>query len=199
MIVLVYGKACEVLAATSNEPHDIYRNVEANMDHGTAKAELLRRLVDEQNRFVSLLDGLTPQQYLEPCVIGGWSIRDLLAHLIAHEQRALLELAFAQRGETFAIDHAMGNAFNGGAAMACRPLDPIVLRAAWERSYQQVVDAVAALSDDEFLPSSPLGLALGDSIDGALGNNTYGHYAEHRVDVERWLELGGANTPERAA
>ena len=169
------------------------------MDSGTTKTELLRRLAEEHNLLVSLLDGLTPQQCLQPGVISGWSIRDLLAHLIAHEQRGLQELAFAQRGETLAIDHAMGDAFNEGAAMACRLLDLAVLRAAWERSHQQVVGAVAALSNDDFLPSSPLELALDDSIDGALGNNTYGHYAEHRVDVVRWLESSGADAPYRVA
>lgn len=46
-------------------------------------------------------------------------------------------------------------------------------------SARQVVAAVAALAEADFDPAGPLAAALDDTIDGALANNTYAHWAEH--------------------
>lgn len=154
-----------------------------------SQAELLRRLQDEYDRFTDLLERIPVETYSEPGVLGRWSVHDLLAHLIAHEQRALAELAAAQRGEVLIIDHAANDSFNAGAVFACRPLGSVALRQAWATSFHQVIQTVAQLPESVFRSDSPMVEALGDSIDGALGNNTYGHYAEHYGDLARWIEV----------
>jgi hypothetical protein len=120
-------------------------------------------------------------------MIGDWSITDLLAHLIAHEQRAVREIEHALRGERLEIDHAANHAFNEAAVAAYRAQPCAIVRKAWDTSYQAVVTAVAALPDAAFDPAGEIVAALEDSIDGALGNNSYGHYAEHRREIEARL------------
>lgn len=152
------------------------------------KNELARRITDAYAQLAGLIDQLSPEQMERPHAIGALSIKELLGHLIAHEQRAMEELRSARQGRQMPTDHAANDAFNAGAVAAATPIDARSIRAAWERSVQQVLDTIQALPDADFLPNSALTQILEDSIDGALGNNTYEHYIEHRPEVEAWLD-----------
>ena len=66
-----------------------------NRDALTEALEAARAKLD------AALEGLNAEELTAPGTIGDWSIKDLLAHFIAHEQFALSELAAARRGETY--------------------------------------------------------------------------------------------------
>jgi uncharacterized protein (TIGR03083 family) len=158
------------------------------MEGFVMKAELLRRLEREYMRFRAVLAALTPQQMTMPATIGNWSVKDVIAHLIAHEQRALQELHAALRGERFEIDHRTNDLFNAQVVAASHSQSLEAVLREWDHSYGQVRAAVEALTEADFDPASPVVRALGDSIDGALGNSTYGHYAEHIERVKAFAE-----------
>jgi hypothetical protein len=126
-----------------------------------------------------LLNTIPPSLFLQPDSIGRWSVRDLLAHFVAHEQRALAEIAAAQQGKGRAPDPNGMDEFNAGAAFAWAPLQAAEALAAWDRSHRRVVEVVEEMTEADFAPGSSLEQALGDTVDGALANNTYAHYAEH--------------------
>src|SRR5579871_1915142 len=68
------------------------------------------------------VDGLDESALVEPGVVEGWSVRDLLGHVTAWEQAALRRLEESARGEAPATDEgASVDAFN--AAEAARRLD----------------------------------------------------------------------------
>ena len=148
------------------------------------KREILSRLEDRRQAFVSALAGIPAPLFLRPGTIGAWSARDLLAHLVAHEQRALAEIAAARQGERLVIDHGGTDEFNAGARFAWAPLGRDEALAAWDGSYRAVVAAVEDLTENDFTAGSALEQVLGDTVDGALANNTYAHYAEHLPEVE---------------
>ena len=154
------------------------------MENALTQSALLNRLHSEYERFQTGLSCLTDEQMIQPQTIRAWSVKDLLAHLIAHEQRALQELRLALCGEHLAIDHTAVDIFNDGAVVASRPYPIEAVRRAWRRSFEEVVAAVEGLPASSFDPSHPITLALDDSIDGALANNTYDHYREHLADIE---------------
>lgn len=160
------------------------------MDGFVGKTELLRRLSAGHARVEAVLAKVTPTQQDQPNSMGAWSIKDLLAHFIAHEQRALQELAYAVRGETPVSAPGDNDQFNAQAVKAQRALPYTEVRAEWERSFQQVVAAVEALDEGAFAPTSRVCQLLDDTIDGALANNTYEHYDEHIPDIEAWLKTG---------
>jgi hypothetical protein len=157
------------------------------MSFEVTKEEILHRYVDEYEQLAQQIDQFTPEHALRPGLPGSWSVRDLLAHLIAHEQRAICEVQTAQQGRSLVIDHAANDSFNDGAVFAYQALDFHTVRRAWESSYRWVAHAIAAIPDTEFAPTSTTVHYLDDSIEGALANNTYAHYAEHRQDVVDWL------------
>ena len=158
------------------------------MDTAVTKLELVDRLHREHSRFQACLGRLTAEQMSTPHTIRDWSVKDLLAHLIAHEQRALQELRAALRDERLAIDHAAGDTFNAGAIAASQPYSIETVLRAWQQSYQEVVTQIEALPDVYFGTSHPITAVLDDTIDGALANNTYDHYREHLPDIERVIQ-----------
>lgn len=87
------------------------------MSQEVGRGEFLRRLNIEHARFEKVLAQLTAAQLTLPGILGDWSVKDVLAHLIAHEQRALLELQYAQRGERLDIDHSANDTFNAQAVL----------------------------------------------------------------------------------
>jgi uncharacterized protein (TIGR03083 family) len=158
------------------------------MESHVNQAELLERLAREHERLEAVLAQLTPEECMTQRIAGDWTIQDILAHLIAHEQRALQELHSARRGEPLMIDHSATDRFNAEAVQALRGKSYEEVYTMWSASYHAAVMAVRSLSADDFAPTSLTVTTLGDSIDGALGNNTYEHAAEHRREIERWLE-----------
>jgi hypothetical protein len=148
------------------------------------KAEFLERLRRESSRLNEVIQRLDPNVR-----IGAWSLAELLAHLIAHEQRAMAEVQAALRGETFVIDHDVNNAFNQGAVFSSRvyPFDTVYR--AWLGSCASILEFVNALPDDVFHAPNTTTQILGDTIDGALANNTYAHYAEHLPRLIALLEM----------
>ena len=88
------------------------------------KNELLSRIRTSRDNVAMLLDAIPPSLLLQPDAIGRWSVRDLLAHFVAHEQRALAEIAGAWRSERLEIDPNGASEFNAGAASAWAPLQP---------------------------------------------------------------------------
>jgi hypothetical protein len=152
------------------------------------KGTLLERLHYERARLDTCLNSLDQERVTESGVVGAWSVRDVLTHIVAHEQRALAEVRLALRGQRLEIDHSATDAFNAEAVTASEALSFAEIRQRWEASYQEVVALVSVLPDAAFDPSGTIATVLDDSIEGALGNNTYDHYAAHRRDIEAWLD-----------
>jgi hypothetical protein len=152
------------------------------------KMALLRRLDREYTRFCTAITSLTAADMERPGVVGEWSLKDVIAHFIAHEQFALHELSHALRGEIFATVEGDLAAINARAVAERRHQSPAEVLQDWNASHQAVIAAVEGLSEADFEPDSPLVAQLGDTIDGALGNNSYDHYREHLPAVEAWIQ-----------
>lgn len=157
------------------------------------RAELLARIRVGYASFQALLEKVTPAQMVEPNTIDMWSIKDCLAHLIVHERFALRELDQALRGEAMPYDERDTESINADAVISSQRQPLEAIRAEWQQSFEQVLETIGQLSDDDFESGSLLEKRLGDTVDGAFGNNTYLHYAEHEQMVRAWLERQGTS------
>ncbi len=157
-------------------------------DSFVSKAELLRRMDRSFQRFDTLLSRMEIYDVEAGGVCGEWSVKDIVAHLIAHEQRALGELRAAKNGDPVPPLPADNDSFNAGAVFACRTMPFDLVRDQWHRSYRRVVEVVEGLDEADFDPQGEIARALDDSIDGALANNTYEHYDAHGAQIAAWLE-----------
>lgn len=69
------------------------------MPRPTTKKQLLEAMQTEQQSLEELLAGLSPDQMTRPGIVGEWSVKDVLAHLIEWEQMVLSWYSAGLRGE----------------------------------------------------------------------------------------------------
>jgi hypothetical protein len=168
------------------------------MEEHLSKAELLDRLQTEHARLTQVISQLTEAQLTQPGIIGTWSVKDMLPHIMHWEQFALGELEPAMRGERPPASDAGGaqedesdDAVNARVVAQYRDVALSDVQAAFERSFQRVVAVVEALDETDFTAESPIARMLGESVVDCLGNNTYEHYAEHSAMIRDWLARQG--------
>jgi hypothetical protein len=71
--------------------------------HSVHKSELLDTLSATRTDFLDALNGLPPEQMLQAGVTGTWSVKDILAHLVAWEAEVVTALNQAQNRRTPSI------------------------------------------------------------------------------------------------
>ena len=69
------------------------------MDNDTRKEQLLDELRDEQAQWEALLSDIGEDHMTQPDVAGGWSIKDIVAHLTGWRRRTVARLQAALRHE----------------------------------------------------------------------------------------------------
>ena len=126
----------------------------ASRSEHIGKRELLSRIWNARDTVASLIAAIPPPALLQSGAIDRWSVRDLLAHFVAHEQRALAEIAAGRRGERLQDDPAGIDEFNARAVSAWASLGPAEALAAWDRSYRRVVELIEELEETDFAPGS---------------------------------------------
>jgi len=157
------------------------------MQMSTSKTAILAIHRREYDAFNEVLDRVAEDRRNEPGVCGRWSVREILAHMAFWNLYPLMELEYALGGRiaNFELDDDTINDRNVEARLG---FDFDMLRAEFDVTFQAVMSALEALPEEEFGPDSPLEGVLGETIDGTFANNTYAHYALHRLQIESWLD-----------
>ena len=169
------------------------------------KTQFINRLLRERDKFELLLNriGYTRRMTLKG-VSGKWSIKDILAHVLAYEQYISDRMNEIQHGETY-IPCKTQNALDafldefgypdfgsplldddGPNAWVVEkytnvPLDDVVA--------QELQAFAAIISSLEKMPEETLNQ---HNLYDRVANNTYRHYREHIADIRRWLKSNTA-------
>jgi len=168
------------------------------------KRELLAEIARERAALDEVLSALTPRQMTRPGVTrGGWSVKDVLAHLVAWQQLNLDWYAAGRRGEKPTIP-APGYTlrdlprFN---QMLYRRHHRRALRAVaadYARWHERVVALIASLSDEDLVTlgrwawTGP-SWTLSDYLRAA----TAAHYLWARKRIRRWARAQNIAMPGR--
>ncbi len=148
----------------------------------TQRDDLLRRCHEAHGQLEDVLSTLTDEEMLQPGVPPGWSVKDHLAHLTWWEQHVLQMLA-GQPDPTAAI---AGDAADEVTALTLvnewvfthnheRPLAEV--RAAFDDSYQELLQAIVALPEETLAEQSEW-----------ISSDADHHYLEHVRMLRSWLE-----------
>jgi hypothetical protein len=161
------------------------------------KDAILDRLHDEYEALASVLDKLTVEQMIEPDVVGEWSVKDLIAHLVYWNRLPVQEIEAALNGvdPSTLLDRVDDDTTEGSRVDAINAKvveesynDSVGdVMANFAHSYQLLLQTVMNLPEIAFDSGSEIEQLLGDTIDNTLNNNTYEHWAEHRVQLEAWI------------
>lgn len=154
------------------------------------KRDLMERIEREWSALMRAIESVTPEQMSVP-LVGGWSIKDNLAHLAAWEQfmvrcylhGELPHQAMQIEAETFArLDE---NGINAMIQVRNRQRPAADVLADLRRSHDQVLTALEPLSFDDLMqPRDPDDPEKRPLIGWVIGN-TYEHYNEHLHNIER--------------
>lgn len=158
------------------------------MEERLSRVDMLQRLDGEYQHINNTFSRLSPQQWLTPNVVGTWSPKDLLAHLVFWTRFPAQELAAAMNGKHFPHPDGTGDEINARAVAAFKDSTLDAVRTAFDESYAGLVTLVRSLPDTAFEAGSQFEQQLDDTVHGALANNTYEHWPIHNAQIRAWLE-----------
>jgi hypothetical protein len=160
------------------------------MSDAIEKATLLDNIQAGYEQLEGTLAPLSEPQMTTPTVNGTWSVKDNLAHLTIWQDylNDQLQGIFTNKEPPeFMPGLSTEDEINERIyhENKDRPLAEVL--AAFRSSYQRVLAAVQAMSEEALNAPSPWSTS-GNPIWPLIAGNTYGHYEEHGGNIRRWLE-----------
>jgi hypothetical protein len=171
------------------------------------KKNFIIRLLHERDKFELLLNRVGFKRLMTLKGISGkWSIKDVLAHILAYEQYIadrMEEIAHKVAYTPCKTQNAL-DAFldEFGYPDFGSPLLDADAPNAWvvEKYKNIALDDIVAQEIQAFsaifaaLEKMPEEIINRHNLYDRIANNTYRHYREHAVDIKRWLKANSAQT-----
>lgn len=166
------------------------------MARPTTKAALIEQIRVERRRLEKNLDAIPEADMTQPGVIGQWSVKDVLAHLVAWETMFRNWYAAGLRGEVPEIP-APGltwgqlDVLNQQIYERYRdhPLDQVL--AEFRESYQTTLETVQAMTEGELFAQGYYAWTQGELLAGYVSANTGSHYRWAKTGIRKWLRAKG--------
>jgi L-amino acid N-acyltransferase YncA len=158
--------------------------------------ELLAVVEDTWRRLDEATDGLDDAAMTEPGVVEQWSVKDLLGHVTAWEQMALLHVEQARRGETpTGLGETTLDQYNAREAAKRRDWSLQQVRQESAETRRQLRAMLESMTDEEWTTvhgegerAAPLSTWVGRALAGdELGT----HAAEHAQQIRAWRDQRG--------
>ncbi len=153
------------------------------------KAELLERIRAARRDLEAVLMDIPEEQMLQPGVMGDWSVKDILAHLVSWEKSMVRWITQAVEGETPEIPQTDEEIDQLNARFYLenrdRPLGEVL--ADFHRSYQAALARVATTSERDLIDPQRFPFRQGRPLWYNAAGNTWWHYEEHAESLRSWL------------
>ncbi len=171
----------------------------------THKEIFLARLMRERDKFELLLNrvGYTRRMTLQG-VAGKWSVKDMLAHILAYEQYIADRMSEILHGEEYAPCRTQ-NALDafldeygypdfGSALLEEQATNEWITEKYKHVSLDDVVaqEIQAYASIVGFLEKLPEEILNRHHVYDRIANNTFRHYREHAAEIRHWLRSNSA-------
>jgi hypothetical protein len=162
------------------------------MPRPTSKADLLAAIDKERNALKTQLESLTPDQMVTPGIVGEWSVKDVLAHLIEWEQMVLGWHAAGLRGETPELP-APGYKWNQTPALNQmifekhreRTLEDILDQ--FQSSHKEIMEVILGLSNEELFTAGQFAWTKKNTLGTYFVSATSSHYLWARKEIRKGL------------
>jgi len=160
------------------------------MGTSLSKTQLLTELRNEQAAWEALLDEIGEANMTQPEVAGGWSIKDIVAHLTGWRRRTVRRIQAARNHEPdftppWPSELQEDDDINAWMyeSNRNRPLADVLSDS--REVFQQLLDAIDAFSDDELQDFQRIQWLEGEPLSGKL---FFSHFhEEHEPDMRAWL------------
>jgi len=154
------------------------------------KAELLSGIHSEYALLEETLAGLSESQMVQPGVEGGWSVKDIIAHIAVWQQRMVGWVTEALQGEIPKTEESVEqmHQWNQESYLANQDklLDEVL--ADFRHWHQEALTLTEATSEEELCDPNRYVWLKGRPLWAMIVGDTRDHYQEHRQNVAAWLE-----------
>ena len=169
------------------------------------KTELLERMRTGREEWDALIGQIPDSVHTEPALAGGWSVKDLIAHVAAYENWTAAQIRAANEGrvptgrelygvEEMPPDPEGWDLDRQNAAIYARykemPLADVMTFSS--QAFADLITAVAAVSDEDFARSGAQTWTGDRTLLEIIPEQCYAHYEQHAGELR---SISGEDTP----
>ena len=161
------------------------------------KSTLLILIQTEHHHFKSLLAKLNEAEMTRPGVIDVWSVKDILIHIIVHEQRMVswvikkLHEADLNMPQPYKMPEDDLTKENEQIYLGNRDRSLNVVLTELDEAYAQAIALVQNVLEADLIDPKRYQLETGEALWQAVAANTYEHYQEHARNIQFWQQKEG--------
>lgn len=153
------------------------------------KASAIKELQDEYENFRRALKGLEPEQLSRP-FLDGWSVKEIVAHVMGWEQEMVAALERMARGERptpEGVDYSDGDAWNAKFEAQMAAISPQTVLATWRQAHMNYVNAAKDVPEERYGERD----GKPQTVNRLLQTSGTGHYEEHAEAIREWRKKEG--------
>jgi hypothetical protein len=162
------------------------------MARPTSKEDLLAAIDKERGALETFLETLTPEQMIDPGVVGHWSVKDVMAHLVEWEQMCLGWYRAGLRDEIPPLP-APGFKWNQTPQLnqqiyekhRDRPLDEVLDH--FQASHREILGVIQGLSNEELFTAGRYAWTKKNTMGTYFVSATSSHYLWARKEIRKGL------------
>jgi len=141
----------------------------------------LKRLEQRWDELIETYAGLSDTEMTAPGVTGGWSVKDIVAHVTTWEEESLKHLPHILAGTRpprYSVAYGGIDAFNALTTERKRslPLAEVLLQR--DETHRRLVAFIVAMPEGEFVRET--------RARRRLRLDAYGHYPRHAAAIRSW-------------
>jgi len=162
------------------------------MPKATTKQQLMDDAQTERAKLETLLATLTPEQMTHPNIVGEWSAKDVLAHLIEWEQMVIKWYETGAKGKVPAVP---SEEFNWGQLPQLnhaiylkhhdRSLEDI--QKEFKASYKKIMKVIDSIPEKELFTRGQYSWTKNNLLAAYFNSATSSHYRWARTEIRKGL------------
>lgn len=168
---------------TATDTHKI------TMKAPATKIELLQAISAARDKWDSLIAQIPVDRLPEPVAPGGWSIKDIIAHITEYDRQLVLGLALRlQKPPQIWLDDLSLDEFNARLHEQIAERDPVDILRDSQQVFRDLIGEVESHTEDYLFGSHHLEGISDDIIPyRMLKSESYGHYRDHIPAIQAWI------------
>jgi hypothetical protein len=151
-----------------------------------SKQRVIKQLDKAWSSFKESFSGLTEKQMLEPGVMEGWSVKDILAHVSTWEEEAIKYLPYALEGRKpprYKDMYGGIDAFNDRMTQQNKDLSLPEVLEKLDQTHDRLIAYIMETRESEFASEA--------RFRRRLRLDTYSHYPIHDGAIRDWRNMKG--------
>ena len=154
-----------------------------------SKSELLETVRSEYTHLSNLLTQFNQNQMVQPGVEETWSIKDIVGHITAWEQRLIHWVQEALAGDTpqVATSWDQVHQWNEESYQEKREMPLAHILADFHASHQEALTLISSIPEADLINPHRFPWLKGRPLWQMVSGDTREHYKEHREAITQWL------------